>query len=417
MKKNEFLEKIAGKALKNQVGGNGGYSTVDIKLGDLCELLESNDLEIPNFQRLGNQWSDVERSELVKSILTGKPLPSIIIGICNRDIFLLDGQQRLTSSVLMLQLLEANKIKASTISLVKNYKLSCDVISFEEYEKMKEYFLTINARSGLSAIQKLKAKSDVNSEVIEELNSISNLICEVGKENEGYAFNIVKCLYAKKSTIEKTGIEANCIIESKKNDEGKITKKKTSKLSNVENFAIFQYNKVEDFAAILLQIDNTDAAGSYSTSITQGFNRLAKIGNDIDHTQTLETFITTIIPRFFFDKSNDEFALSSKRPFAYAMFDVIRHSGLEIGIDEVQLFFNYFLNNSKKDDRMIFLYEQIANDYVAGTKNSVETNVLRFKHIENVFKHLATLSCDKIESTVTDTDISNAIEAVCFDEK
>lgn len=417
MKKNEFLEKMVGKSLKNQVGDNGGYSTIDIKLGELCELLENNELEIPNFQRLGNQWSDVERSELVKSILTGKPLPSIIIGICNRDIFLLDGQQRLTSSVLMLQLFEANKIKASTISLVKNYKLSCDVISFDEYEKMKEYFLTINARSGLSAIQKLKAKSDVSSEVIEELNSISNLICEVGEENDGYAFNLVKCLYAKKSTIEKTGIEANCVIETKKNDEGKITKKKTSKLSNVENFAIFQYNKVEDFAAILLQIDNTDTAGSYSTSITQGFNRLAKIGNDIDHTQTLETFITSIIPRFFFDKSNDEFALSSKRPFAYAMYDVIRHSSLEIGIGEVQLFFNYFLNNSKKDDRMIFLYEQIANDYVAGTKNSVETNVLRFKHIENVFKHLASLSSTKIESTVTDTDISDAVEAVCFDEK
>lgn len=417
MKKNEFLEKVAGKALKNQVGGNGGYSTIDIRLGELCELLESKDLEIPSFQRLGNQWSDVERSELVKSILTGKPLPSIIIGIYDDNVYLLDGQQRLTSSVLMLRLFEANKIKASTISLVKNYKLSCDVIAFEEYEKMKEYFLTINARSGLSAIQKLKAKSDVSKEVIEELNDISNLICEVGEENEGYAFNLVKCLYAKKSTIEKTGIEANCIVESKKNDEGKITKKKTSKLSNVDDFAIFQYNKVEDFATILLQIDNTDTAGGYNTSITQGFNRLAKLGNDIDHTQTLETFITAIIPRFFFDKSNDEFALSSKRPFAYAMYDVIRHSSLEISIDEVQLFFNYFLNNSKKDERMLFLYEQIANDYVAGTKNSVETNVLRFKHIENVFKHLATLSSSKIENTVTDTDISDAIEAVCFDEK
>lgn len=417
MKKNEFLEKVAGKALKNQVGGNGGYSTVDIKLGDLCELLESKDLEIPNFQRLGNQWSDTERSELVKSILTGKPLPSIIIGICDDNVYLLDGQQRLTSSVLMLRLFEANKIKASTISLVKNYKLSCDVIVFDEYEKMKEYFLTINARSGLSAIQKLKAKSDISKEVVAELNDISNLICKVGEENEGYAFNLVKCLYAKKGTIEKTGIEANCVIETKKNDEGKITKKKTSKLSNVENFAIYQYNKVEDFSTILLQIDNTDAVGNYNTSITQGFNRLAKIGNEIDHTQTLETFITAIIPRFFSDKSNDEFSLASKRPFAYAMYDVIRHSDLEIGIDEVQLFFNYFLNNSKKDERMLFLYEQIANDYVAGTKNSVETNVLRFKHIENVFKHLATLSSSKIENTVTDTDISDAVEAVCFDEK
>lgn len=79
------------------------YIRVDqqnVNLGSLLEMMEYDEINLmPEFQRLGGLWTEVEQSQLIESVLLGLPLPSFYFGIdANTDKWVVvDGLQRLST--------------------------------------------------------------------------------------------------------------------------------------------------------------------------------------------------------------------------------------------------------------------------------------------------------------------------------
>jgi hypothetical protein len=72
----------------------------NVNLGFLLEKLEYNEIDLmPDFQREGNLWNDVQKSQLIESILLGLPLPSFYfsVDIKTGKWQVVDGLQRLST--------------------------------------------------------------------------------------------------------------------------------------------------------------------------------------------------------------------------------------------------------------------------------------------------------------------------------
>ena len=58
----------------------------NVNLGFLLEKLEHEEIDLnPDFQREGNLWDDVKKSQLIESILLGLPLPSFYFGVDSKS--------------------------------------------------------------------------------------------------------------------------------------------------------------------------------------------------------------------------------------------------------------------------------------------------------------------------------------------
>ena len=71
-----------------------------INLGFLLEKLEYNEIDLmPDFQREGNLWSNIKKSQLIESILLGLPLPSFYFSVDPKTNKwqVVDGLQRLST--------------------------------------------------------------------------------------------------------------------------------------------------------------------------------------------------------------------------------------------------------------------------------------------------------------------------------
>lgn len=79
------------------------YIRVDqqnVNLGSLLEMMEYDEINLmPEFQRLGGLWTEVQQSQLIESVLLGLPLPSFYFGIdASTDKWVVvDGLQRLST--------------------------------------------------------------------------------------------------------------------------------------------------------------------------------------------------------------------------------------------------------------------------------------------------------------------------------
>ena len=71
-----------------------------INLGFLLEKLDYKEIDMmPDFQREGDLWSDVKKSQLIESVLLGLPLPSFYFSVDPKSDKwqIVDGLQRLSS--------------------------------------------------------------------------------------------------------------------------------------------------------------------------------------------------------------------------------------------------------------------------------------------------------------------------------
>lgn len=72
----------------------------NVNLGYLLEKLEFDEIDLnPDFQREGNLWDPVKKSQLIESILLGLPLPSFYFSVdpINEKWQVVDGLQRLST--------------------------------------------------------------------------------------------------------------------------------------------------------------------------------------------------------------------------------------------------------------------------------------------------------------------------------
>ncbi len=71
----------------------------NVNLGSIIENLQHNEIRLdPEFQRLGDLWSDSKKSQLIESILLGLPLPSFYFSEENSGKWeVVDGLQRLST--------------------------------------------------------------------------------------------------------------------------------------------------------------------------------------------------------------------------------------------------------------------------------------------------------------------------------
>ena len=71
----------------------------NVNLGAIIENLEYDEIRLdPDFQRLGDLWSDQKKSQLIESILLGLPLPSFYFSEEDTGRWeVVDGLQRLST--------------------------------------------------------------------------------------------------------------------------------------------------------------------------------------------------------------------------------------------------------------------------------------------------------------------------------
>ena len=73
-----------------------GAST-NMTLRTLLQKWKDDKLVMPDWQRPGNAWDVKKRQNLVRSVITGIPLPTIILHDDGKNIEVVDGRQRLTA--------------------------------------------------------------------------------------------------------------------------------------------------------------------------------------------------------------------------------------------------------------------------------------------------------------------------------
>ena len=94
----------------------------NVNLGFLLEKLEYEEIDLmPDFQREGDLWGDVKKSQLIESILLGLPLPSFYFSVDTKtDKWqVVDGLQRLST----FQAFWVNKtLKLEGLEFLENYE-------------------------------------------------------------------------------------------------------------------------------------------------------------------------------------------------------------------------------------------------------------------------------------------------------
>lgn len=141
-----------------------------IKAIDFARAVKNEDILIPEFQR-PLVWTGKDVTSLFVTIANGEPIPSIILGCEDGETpLLIDGQQRANAISFMLEKFE-NEGAVEPIKILENYELP--VIKFSADESiLSDYFLRVNAKSGLSTGE--KEKGTLLPQYQFELNNILN---------------------------------------------------------------------------------------------------------------------------------------------------------------------------------------------------------------------------------------------------
>lgn len=96
----------------------------NINLGSLVEMLQFKEIDLqPDFQREGNLWNDVKKSQLIESILLGLPLPSFYFSEYDNNEqgikwAVVDGLQRLST---LQSFIVDEKLELQGLEFLKSY--------------------------------------------------------------------------------------------------------------------------------------------------------------------------------------------------------------------------------------------------------------------------------------------------------
>lgn len=218
---------------------------------------------IPDFQRSGNQWDGNKALDLFTTISLNEPLPKFILAIMNSDerYFLMDGQQRTNTFELLL-----SAISKDSQADMNAYMIDVDVVYFNDWKDMASYYLRVNASSGLTQAQKLKA------ELSEDQLSVFNVI--------NYDTNMVELLQSERDCTNKN--------KNKKDDDMVGDTVESVELSYIKN------GKTEELSYILLSIANTNIKSLKADGFTTGAKANAeyiKSLRSIDNVEKVARFL------------------------------------------------------------------------------------------------------------------------------
>lgn len=215
-------------------------NTLSLKM-KISEYLEI-ETDYPDFQRSGSQWDANKAVDLFTTISLNQPLPKFIVGIIEKDsrLFLMDGKQRTETFRLILDLITETSKK----DMLK-YLIDVDVVYFDGRQEMGNYFLRVNACSGLTQAQKLKATMDEKK--LQTYNVIN------------YDENMVNLLTRESDAVSKE-----------------------LELSYIKN------GKTEELTYILLAIANTNKVTLKNESFTTGATGCSKVVNIVERLEGVE---------------------------------------------------------------------------------------------------------------------------------
>ncbi len=145
----------------------------NIEMTDMNTVIQryhDKDLVLPFFQR-SYVWDSRKREELLSSIKTQCPFGVIIIGKFQGVEYIIDGLQRVTSSML---LMADEKVSEEDKKLIGIYKVAIMKINnIETITELKSLFLTYN--SGIPVDKITKEVSSLSDDLIEKINNVANI--------------------------------------------------------------------------------------------------------------------------------------------------------------------------------------------------------------------------------------------------
>lgn len=168
----------------------------NVNLGFLLEKLEYQEIDLmPDFQREGNLWDDVKKSQLIESILLGLPLPSFYFNVDKNSgkWQVVDGLQRLSTfqafwvdKTLVLQGLEFlddydkktyNDLSRADLRKISGFKVNLYVIEKDTPKEAKFLiFKRVNTGGLILTTQEIRhaLNQGIPAEFVKELSHLES---------------------------------------------------------------------------------------------------------------------------------------------------------------------------------------------------------------------------------------------------
>ena len=132
---------------------NNASATYSLNMDDFLKSIQSGNIQLPPFQRVGTAWSADKVIALAQTLANLESIGCFNIAIVNDEYYLVDGQQRSNALIHILDTL-ADEDK----SIITDYEALVNVTEFQNFAQMADNFVRINGTSGLTSAQKMKAE-------------------------------------------------------------------------------------------------------------------------------------------------------------------------------------------------------------------------------------------------------------------
>lgn len=146
---------------------NNASVTYSLNMNDFLQSIQSEDIQLPPFQRVGTAWSADKVIALAQTLANLESIGCFNVAIVNGEYYLVDGQQRSNALAHILDTLEDDD-KA----IITDYEALVNVTEFQSFAQMADNFVRINGTSGLTSAQKMKAEL-LTEKQLDDFNRLS----------------------------------------------------------------------------------------------------------------------------------------------------------------------------------------------------------------------------------------------------